>query len=47
MSNDANILTLRTLLGDYPNTKALKSGDSSLIQCRPRFRRCEGAEYSL
>ncbi len=26
MSNDANILTLRTLLGDYPNTKALKSG---------------------
>jgi len=25
MSNDANILTLRTLLGDYPNTKALKS----------------------
>ena len=27
MSNDANILTLRTLLGDYPNTKALKTGD--------------------
>jgi 4,5-dihydroxyphthalate decarboxylase len=27
MRNDANILTLRTLLGDYPNTKALKSGD--------------------
>ena len=26
MSNDANILTLRTLLGDYPNTKALKAG---------------------
>ncbi|MGZ8476756.1 MAG: hypothetical protein ACXW6K_01665 [Candidatus Binatia bacterium] len=26
MSNDTNILTLRTLLGDYPNTKALKSG---------------------
>ena len=27
MSNDANILTLRTLLGDYPNTKALKTGE--------------------
>ena len=26
MSNDANILTLRTLLGDYPNTHALKTG---------------------
>ena len=27
MSNDASILTLRTLLGDYPNTKALKTGE--------------------
>ncbi len=27
MSNDANILTLRMLLGDYPNTKALKTGE--------------------
>jgi 4,5-dihydroxyphthalate decarboxylase len=27
MSNNANILTLRTLLGDYPNTKALKTGE--------------------
>ena len=26
MSKDANILTLRTLPGDYPNTKALKAG---------------------
>ena len=24
MSNDLNVLTLRTLLGDYPNTLALK-----------------------
>lgn len=27
MSNEANNLTLRTLLGDYPNTKALKTGE--------------------
>ena len=27
MSNDVNIVTLRTLLGDYPNTKALKTGE--------------------
>jgi 4,5-dihydroxyphthalate decarboxylase len=27
MSNDLNVLTLRTLLGDYPNTLALKKGD--------------------
>ena len=27
MSNDAPTLTLRTLLGDYPNTSALKKGD--------------------
>jgi len=27
MSNDAKILTLRTLLGDYPNTQALKMGE--------------------
>ncbi len=27
MSNDAKTLTLRTLLGDYPNTKALKIGE--------------------
>ena len=47
MSNDASILTLRTLLGDYPNTKALKTGDSSLVQRRTRFRRRESAEYSL
>src|SRR5512139_3905590 len=26
MSNDATVVRLRTLLGDYPNTKALKSG---------------------
>jgi 4,5-dihydroxyphthalate decarboxylase len=26
MSNDSNILTVRTLLGDYPNTMALKKG---------------------
>src|SRR5512139_864647 len=26
MSNDSSLVRLRTLLGDYPNTKALKSG---------------------
>jgi 4,5-dihydroxyphthalate decarboxylase len=27
MSNDSNVLTLRTLLGDYPNTLSLKNGE--------------------
>jgi len=27
MSNDSNVLTLRALLGDYPNTMALKKGE--------------------
>jgi 4,5-dihydroxyphthalate decarboxylase len=27
MTKDSNVLTLRTLLGDYPNTLALKNGD--------------------
>jgi hypothetical protein len=27
VSNDLNVLTLRTLLGDYPNTLSLKSGE--------------------
>jgi 4,5-dihydroxyphthalate decarboxylase len=27
MSNDSSVLTLRTLLGDYPNTMALKKGE--------------------
>lgn len=27
MSNDTNVLTLRTLLGDYPNTLSLKKGE--------------------
>jgi 4,5-dihydroxyphthalate decarboxylase len=27
MGNDSNVLTLRTLLGDYPNTMALKKGE--------------------
>ena len=27
MSNDSNVLTLRTLLGDYPNTLSLKKGE--------------------
>jgi len=27
MSNESNVLTLRTLLGDYPNTLALKKGE--------------------
>jgi 4,5-dihydroxyphthalate decarboxylase len=27
MSNESNVLTLKTLLGDYPNTLALKRGD--------------------
>ena len=30
MTKDSNVLTLRTLLGDYPNTLALKKGDVSL-----------------
>jgi len=27
MSNESNVVTLKTLLGDYPNTLALKNGD--------------------
>ena len=27
MSNELNVVTLKTLLGDYPNTLALKNGD--------------------
>ena len=27
MSNESNVLTFKTLLGDYPNTLALKRGD--------------------
>jgi hypothetical protein len=27
MTKDSNVLTLQTLLGDYPNTLALKKGD--------------------
>lgn len=27
MQGDSNVLRLKTLLGDYPNTKALKKGE--------------------
>ena len=45
MTKDSNVLTLQTLLGDYPNTLALKKGDVRSPESCLRFCRRESAEH--